>query len=47
MKHPNETGHIQHYKVTLCDTVKAHVKARILRFMANCYGFYWMLRYRR
>lgn len=45
MPHPNETGEVQYYKAPLWLTAKIHIKARWIRFKANCYGLYWMVRY--
>jgi len=47
MKHPNENGVTQYYKVTLIDRLRYRIKANLIRFKANCDGLWWMLRNRR
>ncbi|RCW44246.1 hypothetical protein DFP97_112110 [Paenibacillus prosopidis] len=47
MSHPDESGNVQYYKAPLYITIRIHVKAHFIRFLANADAIWWMLRNRR
>lgn len=43
----DENGNMGYYKAPLWLAIRSHIKANVLRFIANVDAFWWMLRKRR